>query len=156
MKERVIQMPSISSQRLHRVYCKDSMLHPAKMSPALAQWILKEYTKEGETVADVMMGIGTTLVEAVLLGRNTVGVEYEQKFFDLAKRNLEGLKVFKPKGQWQIFKGDSRKLADIISGAVDVVAFSPPYADTGVVSGWGDRSKADCFKQAIGRQAGFW
>ena len=48
--------------------------HPAKMRPSLARAILQIY---GESpVLDPMAGIGTTLVEAMLLGMDAVGVEY--------------------------------------------------------------------------------
>lgn len=53
--------------------CND---HPAKMRPSLAKAILQLY---GESlVLDPMAGIGTTLVEAMLLGMDAVGVEYEK------------------------------------------------------------------------------
>ena len=127
---KTIQMPKVSSTVQHRHYCKDSLIHPAKMSPILAQWIIKNYTKKGELILDPMCGIGTTLIEAILLGRNAVGVEYEQKFVDLAQRNLDGLKVFNPKGKAVVFQGDSRELSKILSEKADCIAFSPPYANT--------------------------
>lgn len=47
--------------------------HPAKMRPTLARAILQLY---GESpVLDPMAGIGATLIEAMLLGLDVVGVE---------------------------------------------------------------------------------
>lgn len=133
MEQRTIQLPRISSQKQHQHYCKESMAHPAKMAPMLAQWILKRYTKAGDTVLDPMAGIGTTLVEAALLGRNAVGVEYEQSFVDLAHRNIDGLNVLgtlRPRGHARVLQGDSRELSNILIENVDMIAFSPPYANS--------------------------
>jgi len=63
--------------------CND---HPAKMRPCLARAILQLF---GESpVLDPMAGIGTTLVEAMLLGMDAVGIEYEKRFVDQASRNI--------------------------------------------------------------------
>lgn len=47
------------------------------MLPALARKAIETYSDPGALVADPMCGIGTTLVEAVHLGRRAVGVELE-------------------------------------------------------------------------------
>ncbi len=71
--------------------CND---HPAKMRLSLARAILQIY---GESpVLDPMAGIGTTLVEAMLLGMNAIGVEYEKKFVDQANKNIEHVKKIFP------------------------------------------------------------
>jgi len=72
-----------SSQSERSYYlCND---HPAKMCPYLARAILQLY---GESpVLDPMAGVRTTLIEAVLLGMDAVGVEYERKFVDQANKN---------------------------------------------------------------------
>lgn len=64
--------------------------HPAKMRPSLARAILQIY---GESpVLDPMAGIGTTLVEAMLLGMDAVGVEYKGKFVRQANENIKYVK----------------------------------------------------------------
>lgn len=57
------------------------------MKPTLAKAILQIYG-EGP-VLDPMAGVGTTLVEAILLGMDAVGIEYEEKFADQANMNIE-------------------------------------------------------------------
>src|SRR5262249_52633331 len=54
-------------------------LHPfaAKCPPQLAKYGINRYSKRGETVLDPMMGSGTTLVEARLLGRHAVGYDID-------------------------------------------------------------------------------
>jgi hypothetical protein len=47
------------------------------------------YTRPGDTVLDPMCGIGTSLVEAVHLDRNAVGVELEPTWPPIARGNLQ-------------------------------------------------------------------
>ena len=65
-------------------YLPAATAHPAKMLPAIAATAITRYTQPGDLVADPMCGIGTTLVEAVHLGRDAVGVEYEPRWARLA------------------------------------------------------------------------
>jgi DNA modification methylase len=58
--------------------------HPAPMSPALANWAIRAYTQEGDTVLDPMMGIGTTMIECMKLNRHFIGFELYQEYIDIA------------------------------------------------------------------------
>lgn len=49
--------------------------YPAKFIPQLAARLIREYSVEGDLVVDPFMGSGTTLVEAKLLRRPSVGVD---------------------------------------------------------------------------------
>ena len=49
--------------------------YPAKFIPQLAARLIGELSKPGDLVVDPFMGSGTTLVEAKLLGRPSVGVD---------------------------------------------------------------------------------
>lgn len=49
--------------------------YPAKFIPQLVARLIEEYSCEGELVVDPFMGSGTTLVEAKLLKRPSVGVD---------------------------------------------------------------------------------
>jgi hypothetical protein len=69
-------------------YLPASTAHPAKMTPELARRIVAEYSRPGQLVVDPLCGIGTTLVEAVALGRRAVGVELEPRWAELARANL--------------------------------------------------------------------
>jgi DNA modification methylase len=69
-------------------YLPESTAHPAKMLPAIAATAIRRYTKPGDLVADPMCGIGTTLVEAVHLGRDGLGIEYEDRWAGLAAANV--------------------------------------------------------------------
>src|SRR6266702_7104658 len=70
-------------------YLPASTAHPAKMLPAIAATAITRYTAPGDLVADPMCGIGTTLVEAAYLGRDGLGVEYEERWARLAAANID-------------------------------------------------------------------
>jgi DNA modification methylase len=118
----------IQPQRERSHYlCND---HPAKMRPSLARAILQIY---GESpVLDPMCGIGTTCVEASLLGMESFGIEYEQKFVDQARKNIQNLRKLYPNkrlGRATIIRGDARLLSQIFKKANSIL-FSPPYFDS--------------------------
>jgi DNA modification methylase len=140
--ENVWIFPNIGSSRQRKHYVEESMCHPAKMPTYLCQKIINKYSKPGDLILDPMVGIGTTVVEAILLGRNAIGVEYEEKFVKICKRNIEKVGLFREKmqnmGRAVIIKGDSRHLSQLLgenAGLIDNIAFSPPYADLSAKSG---------------------
>lgn len=63
-------------------------LHPNQKPVALMEYFLKTYTKEDAIVVDPYMGSGTTGVAASKLGRQFVGVEIDEKYFDIACRRI--------------------------------------------------------------------
>ena len=69
-------------------YLPAATAHPAKMLPAIAATAITRYSEPGDLVADPMCGIGTTLVEAIHLGRDAIGVEYEPRWAQLAAANI--------------------------------------------------------------------
>ncbi|MGH3430319.1 MAG: TRM11 family SAM-dependent methyltransferase, partial [Mycobacteriales bacterium] len=83
----VTAQSSPASQRRGR-YLPESTAHPAKMLPAVAAHAITHYTRPGDLVLDPMCGIGTTLIEALHLGRPAVGVEYEPPWVQITRANL--------------------------------------------------------------------
>ncbi|MEO3827370.1 DNA methyltransferase [Actinomadura sp. B10D3] len=111
-------------------YVSESMKHPARMLPQIAAQVISAYTDPGELVVDPMCGIGTTLVEAVHLGRDAAGVEYEGDFARLAARNVQHARSQGATGQAKVHCGDSRHLPTNLSqerGRAALVLTSPPY-----------------------------
>jgi len=49
--------------------------YPAKYIPQIPHALIKELSNPGDIVADIFCGSGTTLVEANLLDRNTIGID---------------------------------------------------------------------------------
>src|SRR5881394_161623 len=66
---------SLAAQR-HGRFVAGSGAHPARMAPDLAAALINDYTQPGDLVFDPLAGSGTTLVEAVHLGRNALGIDY--------------------------------------------------------------------------------
>jgi hypothetical protein len=112
-------------------YLEISGNHPAKMLPAIAQRAITTYTQPGDITLDPMCGIGTTLVEAIHLGRDAVGVEYEQPWADLSRANVELARSKGATGHAEVFTGDARYLETTVDpalqGLVALVVTSPPY-----------------------------
>lgn len=51
--------------------------YPAKFFPELPCWLIKRYSKEGDTVLDPFSGSGTTNVEALLSRRYSIGIDVD-------------------------------------------------------------------------------
>jgi site-specific DNA-methyltransferase (adenine-specific) len=64
-------------------------LHPTQKPVALCEYLIKTYTNEGDTVLDNCMGSGTTGVAALNTNRNFIGIELNEKYFDIAKKRIE-------------------------------------------------------------------
>ena len=66
-------------------------LHPTQKPVALLEYLVKTYTNESETVLDFTMGSGSTGVACVNTNRNFVGIEMDDKYFEIAKERINGL-----------------------------------------------------------------
>jgi site-specific DNA-methyltransferase (adenine-specific) len=69
-------------------FYRERGLHPTQKPVALFEYLIKTYTKEGETVLDNCIGSGTTAVACKQTGRNFIGIEMEQKYFDIATKRI--------------------------------------------------------------------
>ena len=67
-------------------------LHPTQKPVALMEYLIKTYTNEGETVLDFTMGSGTTGVACANTNRNFIGIEMDQKYFDIASDRINNTK----------------------------------------------------------------
>ena len=52
--------------------------YPAKFFPELPRWLISRYSDEGDTVLDPFMGSGTVNLEAMMLGRNSIGIDVDR------------------------------------------------------------------------------
>jgi len=121
---------SAASQRNGR-YVPGSTAHPAKMLPAIARQAIAAYSQPGDLLLDPMCGIGTTLVEAILLGRDAIGIELEARWAELASANIAHACRHGATGTATVLTGDARHLAHLVdphlAGRVALVLTSPPY-----------------------------
>lgn len=63
-------------------------LHPTQKPVALLEYLIKTYTQEGETVLDFTIGSGSTGVACKNTNRKFIGVEMDEKYFDVAKNRI--------------------------------------------------------------------
>jgi modification methylase len=112
-------------------YLPAATAHPAKMLPAIAAAAITRYSEPGDLVADPMCGIGTTLVEAIHLGRDAIGVEYEARWARIAAANITHARGYGATGEAEVIRGDARQLPALlppgIAGRAALVVTSPPY-----------------------------
>ena len=77
-----------------------------------------------------MAGIGSTLVEAVHLGRDAIGVEYEPQWADLGRANIAYARSQGATGHGEVVCGDARHGTSVVDPAggdlVALVLTSPP------------------------------
>ena len=69
-------------------------LHPTQKPVALMEYLIKTYTNEGELVLDFTMGSGTTGVACKNTNRNFIGIEKDEKYFNIAKERIEQKNLF--------------------------------------------------------------
>lgn len=63
--------------------------HPTAKPVDLLEYLIKTYTNEGDMVLDNCMGSGSTGVACVNIGRNFIGVELSEQYFEIAKQRIK-------------------------------------------------------------------
>lgn len=63
-------------------------LHPTQKPIALLEYLVMTYTNDGDLVLDNCMGSGTTGLACKNLGRRFIGIEKEQKYFEIAEQRI--------------------------------------------------------------------
>jgi len=116
------------------------------MLPALARNAIEVYSQPNDLVVDPFCGIGTTLVEAIHLGRRAIGVELEDRWGTLATENIQHAHHQGATTEAEVIQGDARRLPQLLTthascaprraagrartprGQADLILTSPPYA----------------------------
>ncbi len=62
--------------------------HSAAFPQELPSWFIKLFSEQGDLVLDPFMGSGTTCIAARALGRDYMGIELKEEYFQLAQSNL--------------------------------------------------------------------
>lgn len=118
----------LSSPR-HKRHLQHGAVFPVKLADRLIQM----YTGEGDLVLDPFAGIGTTLVAAKRLKRNSVGFELNPEFANLAQEwfQEESNDLFSVEAERQeLVVGDCRNVDSILKeNSVQATITSPPYAN---------------------------
>ena len=69
-------------------WSRQQQVHPTQKPVALMEYLIKTYTNEGETVLDFTMGSGSTGVAAKNLNRSFIGIELDDKYFEIAENRI--------------------------------------------------------------------
>jgi len=75
----IIFSPSVSTKNI---------MHPTQKPVELLEYLTKTYTNEGDTVLDFTMGSGTTGVACKNTGRNFIGIEKDEGYFEIARKRI--------------------------------------------------------------------
>ena len=65
--------------------------HPTQKPVDLCEYLIKTYTKKGDIVLDFTMGSGTTGVACVNTNRKFIGIELDEKYFEIAKDRIKNV-----------------------------------------------------------------
>tara|TARA_R110000772_G_scaffold262860_1_gene382178 strand:- start:215 stop:907 length:693 start_codon:yes stop_codon:yes gene_type:complete len=66
-------------------------VHQTQKPVDLMEYLIKTYTNENETVLDFTMGSGSTGVSCKNTNRNFIGIEQDEKYFDIATKRINEL-----------------------------------------------------------------
>lgn len=73
--------------------CNGARLHPTQKPIELLEYLIKTYTNEGEIVMDFTMGSGSTGVACKNTGRGFIGIEKDEKYFDIAEKRINATEL---------------------------------------------------------------
>jgi len=103
--------------------------HPSSLQPRLAGCMVNlSRAKKGEFFLDPFCGVGSTLLEADVMGCIPVGLDISKWMIGAAKRNL----IHFSQGDWGVVRGDARNPPFL---PVDSIATDPPYGRTTSLEG---------------------
>ena len=71
--------------------CGSGQNHPAAFPKALPNWFIRLFTDEGDTVMDPFAGSGTTLMAALELRRNAVGIDTSREYCAVMRERVGGM-----------------------------------------------------------------
>ena len=67
----------------------NQVVHPTQKPVELLEWLIKTYTNEHDVVLDNTMGSGSTGVACVNTNRDFIGIELDEKYFEIAKERID-------------------------------------------------------------------
>lgn len=106
-------------------FVKGAAKHPAKCNLYFLAYLIGNYTAKGDTILDCCAGTGSTGFIGGLLGRKSILIDVEPRYVKWMSALVSSHAT--------ILLGDARNLVEglrkIGNPQVDVILFSPPYAD---------------------------
>jgi len=113
--------------------------------PQIPRNLIERYTNEGELVVDAFAGGGTTLIEAWLLGRPSIGLDISKLALQMARAKLKEMEELSKKGDGieldsrcrpLIIEGNALELSTVLvqhgieKNTVKLLCAHPPYLDS--------------------------
>ena len=77
----------------YKPVANSKIVHPTQKPVELLEYLIKTYTLENEIVLDFTMGSGSTGVACLNTNRKFVGIELDDKYFEIAKNRIENHEV---------------------------------------------------------------
>ena len=72
---------------------QNGKVHPTQKPIELMEYLVKTYTIENEIVLDFTMGSGTTGIACKQLNRSFIGIEMDDKYFDIASKRINEAQI---------------------------------------------------------------
>lgn len=70
-------------------HIKGKSYHPTEKPVGLLRYLIRTYTNENDVVLDNTMGSGSTIVAAIKEKRQYIGIEKDEKYFEIAKQRID-------------------------------------------------------------------
>jgi site-specific DNA-methyltransferase (adenine-specific) len=74
-----------------RNFSAQQTVHPTQKPTNVLNWLIMTYSNLGDTVLDFTMGSGSCGVSAKLTGRNFIGIEMSQEYFEIARTRIDSV-----------------------------------------------------------------
>jgi site-specific DNA-methyltransferase (adenine-specific) len=89
--EPVVIWPKVrnSTGPAHLVAYNGDAVHPCQKPLPVMEWLVAGVSDAGAVVLDPFMGSGTTGVACANLGRRFIGIEVDEKYFEIARSRIE-------------------------------------------------------------------
>ena len=92
--ELIVERPQLRYPSSVQFFNRERGLHPTQKPTDLLEYLIKTYTLEGEIVLDFTMGSGSTGVACVNTNRKFIGIEKDDKYFEIAKNRIENPETY--------------------------------------------------------------
>ena len=92
-KEDHIQKTTNYPKQLLEFDSSYDFLHPTQKPILLIEYLVKTYTKENQLVLDFTAGSGTTGIACINTNRNFIGIEKDEKYFNIAMERINNHKA---------------------------------------------------------------
>lgn len=84
-------------------FSSDRGLHPTQKPVKLLEYLIKTYSNVGDTILDHTCGSGSTGVAALNTDRKFIGIEKDDKYFEIARNRLEETEALKNQSSLDLF-----------------------------------------------------